>query len=84
MSRILKIAAAAALLSGLAGCAVVPAQGAYVGPSVAVGVAVRPAPYYATPYYSSPYYATPYYATPYYSSRPYYRGYGHGHGYRHW
>jgi hypothetical protein len=74
MSRILKIAAAAALLSGLAGCAVVPAQGAYVGPSVAVGVAVRPAPYYSAPYY----------AAPYYGSRPYNRGYGHGHGYRHW
>jgi hypothetical protein len=79
MSRILKIAAAAALLSGLAGCAVVPAPVAWVGPSVAVGVAVRPAPYYSAPYYSSPYYATPYYG-----SRPYNRGYGHGHGYRHW
>ena len=80
MSRILKIAAAAALLSGLAGCAVVPAQVAYVGPSVAVGVAVRPAPYYPTPYYSSPYYAAPYYGAPYY--RGY--GHGHGHGYRRW
>ena len=77
MSRILKIAAAAVLLSGLAGCAVVPAPVGWVSPSVAVGVAVRPAPYYSAPYYSTPYYGAPYY-------RGYGQGQGHGHGYRRW
>lgn len=74
MSRILKIATVAVLLSGLAGCAVVPAPVAYVGPNVAVGVAVRPAPYVVAP--------GPYYGPPRYDYG--YRGHGHGYGYRGW
>ena len=71
MSRILKIAAALAVLASLGACTVVPPRVAYSGPSV--GIVVGPAPYYAAP---APYYAPPAYG---YSRRP---GYGYGH--RHW
>jgi len=71
MSRILKIAAALAVLASLGACTVVPPRVAYTGPSV--GIVVGPAPYYAAP---APYYAPPAYG---YGRRP---GYGYGH--RHW
>jgi len=75
MSRILKIAAALAVLASLGACTVVPPRVAYSGPSV--GIVVGPAPYYAAP---SPYYApAPYYAPP---ARGYWRR--PGYGYRHW
>ena len=51
MSRILKIAAALAVLASLGACTVLPPQVAYSGPSV--GISVGPAPYYATPYYAA-------------------------------
>ncbi|MFY9723503.1 MAG: hypothetical protein WAJ82_13320 [Azonexus sp.] len=54
MSRILKIAAALAVLASLGACTVLPPQVAYSGPSV--GIVVGPAPYYAAP---APYYAAP-------------------------
>ena len=50
MSRILKIAAALAVLASLGACTVVPPRVAYSGPSV--GIVVGPAPYYAAPYYA--------------------------------
>ena len=71
MTRILKIAAALAVLASLGACTVVPPRVAYSGPSV--GIVVGPAPYYAAP---APYYAPPAYG---YLRRP---GYGYGH--RHW
>jgi hypothetical protein len=80
MTRILKIVALLAALSGLAACAVVPAPVGYVGPGpgIGVGVAVVPPPAYVTPYYRpAPYYRPP----PYYRPAPYYyRGGGHGYG----
>ena len=69
MSRILKIAAALAVLASLGACTVLPPQVAYTGPSV--GIVVGPAPYYAAP---APYYAPP--------ARGYWRR--HGYGYRRW
>jgi hypothetical protein len=77
MSRILKIAAALAVLASLGACTVLPPQVAYSGPSV--GISVGPAPYYATPYYAAP---APYYAAPYYAA-PAYGGYWRRGGYRH-
>lgn len=74
MSRILKIAAALAMLASLGACTVVPPRVAYTGPSV--GVVVGPAPYYAAPYYAAP---APYYAPP---AHGYWRR--HGHHPRHW
>jgi len=71
MSRILKIAAALAVLASLGACTVVPPRVAYTGPSV--GIVVGPAPYYAAP---APYYAPPAYG---YGRRP-----GYGYGRRHW
>jgi len=71
MSRILKIAAALAVLASLGACTVVPPRVAYIGPSV--GIVVGPAPYYAAP---APYYAPPAYG---YGRRP-----GYGYGRRHW
>ena len=68
MSRILKIAAALAVLASLGACTVLPPQIAYSGPSIGI---VGPAPYYAAP---APYYARPAYG---------YRG-GYGYGRRHW
>jgi len=70
MSRILKIAAALAVLASLGACTVLPPQIAYSGPSIGIGI-VGPAPYYAAP---APYYARPAYG---------YRG-GYGYGRRHW
>ena len=85
MSRILKIAAALAVLASLGACTVVPPRVAYSGPSV--GIVVGPAPYYAAPYYAAPYYAAPYYAAPapYYAA-PAYGGYWRrgGNRHRHW
>ena len=75
MSRILKIAAALAVLASLGACTVVPPRVAYSGPSV--GIVVGPAPYYAAPYYAAP---TPYYAAPAYGGY-WRRG---GNRYRHW
>jgi len=72
MSRILKVAAALAVLASLGACTVLPPQVAYSGPSV--GITVGPAPYYAAPYYAAP---APYYAPP----AP---GYWRRHGYRHY
>ena len=69
MSRILKMAAALAVLASLGACTVLPPQVAYTGPSV--GIVVGPAPYYAAP---APYYAPP--------ARGYWRR--HGYGYRRW
>ena len=71
MTKILKIAAALAVLASLGACTVIPPQVAYSGPSVGI-VAVGPARYYAAP---APYYA-----------RPAYGGYWrrHGYGYRGW
>ena len=69
MSRILKIAAALAVLASLGACTVLPPQVAYTGPSV--GIVVGPAPYYSAP---APYYAPP--------ARGYWRR--HGYGYRRW
>jgi hypothetical protein len=77
MSRILKIAAALAVLASLGACTVLPPQVAYSGPSV--GIAVGPAPYYAAPYYAAP---APYYARPAYGG--YWRRGGYGYGHRHW
>jgi hypothetical protein len=78
MTSLLKIAASLALLASLSACTVVPAQVGYEGP--AVGVVVRPTPYYVAP--------TPYYGPPSYYYRGYggYGGYGYGPGYRyrHW
>jgi hypothetical protein len=76
MSRILKIAAALAVLASLGACTVVPPRVAYSGPSVGF-VSVGPAPYYAAP---TPYYAAPYYAAPAYGG--YWRRGGYRH--RHW
>jgi hypothetical protein len=55
MTRILKIAAALAVLASLGACTVVPPQVAYTGPSIGI-VSVGPAPYYRAPpaYYSPP------------------------------
>jgi len=80
MSRILKIAAALAVLASLGACTVLPPQVAYTGPSV--GIVVGPAPYYSAP---APYYAAPYYAAPYYAA-PAYGGYWRrgGNRHRHW
>jgi len=75
MSRILKIAAALAVLASLGACTVLPPQVAYTGPSV--GIVVGPAPYYSAP---APYYAAPYYAAPAYGG--YWRRGGNRH--RHW
>ena len=75
MSRILKIAAALAVLASLGACTVVPPRVAYSGPSV--GIVVGPAPYYAAPYYAAP---APYYAAPAYGG--YWRRGGNRH--RHW
>ncbi len=72
MSRILKIAAALAVLASLGACTVVPPRVAYSGPSV--GIVVGPAPYYAAP--------APYYAPPAYGG--YWRRPGYGYGHRHW
>lgn len=70
MSRILKIAAALAMLASLAACTVVPAQvGYYSGPPAGV-VVTRPAPYYAP--------------GPYYGPPPHRGYYGRGYGHRHW
>jgi hypothetical protein len=71
MSKILKIAAALAVLASLGACTVIPPQLAYSGPSVGI-VAVGPAPYYAAP--------APYYAAPAYGG--YWRRGGYRH--RHW
>ena len=71
MSRILKIAAALAVLVSLGACTVLPPQVAYSGPSV--GIVVGPAPYYTAP---APYYAPPAYG--------YWRRPGYGYGNRHW
>ena len=71
MSRILKIAAALAVLASLGACTVVPPRVAYSGPSVGF-VSVGPAPYYAAP--------APYYAAPAYGG--YWRRGGYRH--RHW
>ena len=75
MSRILKIAAALAVLASLGACTVVPPRVAYSGPSV--GIVVGPAAYYAAPYYAAP---APYYAAPAYGGY-WRRG---GNRYRHW
>jgi hypothetical protein len=71
MSKILKIAAALAVLASLGACTVIPPQVAYSGPSVGI-VAVGTAPYYAAP--------APYYAAPAYGG--YWRRGGYRH--RHW